>query len=103
MPQHNSGTARRISDSIVDRLVSAGPPVRLRTETRAGYPVNESHDDRTLLPIRVRMFLALRNPACPPAAPQLLFPSTTACFQHKPFPATRPDRAHTSWLLSTAS
>jgi hypothetical protein len=58
---------------------------------------------RPLLPIRLRMFLALRNPACPPVAPRLLFPSTTGCFQHKPFPASRPDRAHTSWLLSTAS
>jgi hypothetical protein len=47
--------------------------------------------------------LALRNPACPPVAPRRLFPSTTGCFQHKPFPASRPDRAHTSWLLSTAS
>jgi hypothetical protein len=26
MSQHNNGAAHRVSDSIVDRLVSAGPP-----------------------------------------------------------------------------
>jgi hypothetical protein len=45
----------------------------------------------------------LRNPVGSPAAHRHFFPSTTGGFQHKPFPSSRPDPAHTSWLLSTAS
>jgi hypothetical protein len=54
-------------------------------------------------PSRWRGGSLVRNPACPHAAHRRSFPSTTACFRHKPFPPIRPDRAHTSWLLSTAS
>ena len=44
----------------------------------------------------------LRNPVGPPAVLRRSCPSTTGCSQHKHLPSSRRDRAHTSWLRSTA-
>jgi hypothetical protein len=60
------------------------------------------HNVRAPAPVFVG-FSRLRNPAGPPAARRRFCPRTTGCFRRTPFPPRGCDRAHRSWLLSTAS
>jgi hypothetical protein len=79
--------------------------LRVRLSALAGSAVHRMRDakgsSRSVTSNRCER--CVRNPACPFSGSPLRFPGTTGCFRHKPFPASRPDRAHTSWLPSTAS